>query len=54
MLREVVLAGETGSRLYSLTKITNKHFNPIYDRPMIYYPLQTLVEAGITEHFGIS
>jgi glucose-1-phosphate thymidylyltransferase len=49
MLRGVVLAGGRGSRLYPLTKITNKHLLPIYDRPMIYYPLQTLVEAGITE-----
>jgi len=49
MLRGVVLAGGKGSRLYPLTKITNKHLLPIYDRPMIYYPLQTLVTAGITE-----
>jgi len=49
MLRGVVLAGGRGSRLYPLTKITNKHLLPIYDQPMIYYPLQTLVEAGITE-----
>ncbi len=49
MLRGVVLAGGTGSRLYPLTKITNKHLLPIYDQPMIYYPLQTLVEAGIIE-----
>ncbi len=48
-MRGVVLAGGKGSRLYPLTKITNKHLLPIYDRPMIYYPIQTLVEAGITE-----
>jgi glucose-1-phosphate thymidylyltransferase len=48
-MKGVVLAGGTGSRLYPLTKITNKHLLPIYDRPMIYYPLQALVEAGITD-----
>ena len=45
----IVLAGGTGSRLFPLTKITNKHLLPIYDRPMIYYPIQILVEAGIQE-----
>jgi len=44
-----VLAGGTGSRLFPLTKITNKHLLPIYDKPMIYYPIQTLVEAGIRD-----
>lgn len=48
-MKGVVLAGGTGSRLFPLTKITNKHLLPIYDRPMIYYPIQTLVEAGIHE-----
>src|ERR1035441_2004401 len=48
-MKGVVLAGGTGSRLFPLTKITNKHLLPIYDRPMIYYPIQTLVDAGIRE-----
>ena len=48
-MKGVVLAGGTGSRLYPLTKITNKHLLPIYDRPMIYYPIQTLVDAGISD-----
>jgi len=48
-MKGVVLAGGTGSRLFPLTKITNKHLLPIYDKPMIYYPIQTLVEAGIKD-----
>ena len=48
-MKGIVLAGGTGSRLFPLTKITNKHLLPIYDRPMIYYPIQTLVDAGIQD-----
>jgi len=48
-MKGVVLAGGTGSRLFPLTKITNKHLLPIYDKPMIFYPIQTLVDAGITD-----
>jgi glucose-1-phosphate thymidylyltransferase len=44
-----VLAGGLGSRLRPLTAVTNKHLLPVYDQPMIYYPIQTLVNAGITD-----
>jgi glucose-1-phosphate thymidylyltransferase len=48
-MKGVVLAGGLGSRLYPLTKITNKHLLPVFDKPMIYYPVQCLVNAGITD-----
>lgn len=48
-MKGVVLAGGIGSRLSPLTKVTNKHLLPIYDRPMIYYPIQTLVDAGVRD-----
>jgi glucose-1-phosphate thymidylyltransferase len=48
-MKGVVLAGGTGSRLNPLTKVTNKHLLPVYDKPMVYYPIQTLVNAGIHE-----
>lgn len=48
-MKGVVLAGGLGTRLLPLTKVTNKHLLPVYDRPMIYYPIQTLVNAGIGE-----
>lgn len=48
-MRGIILAGGLGSRLLPLTKVTNKHLLPVYHKPMIYYPIQTLVEAGIRE-----
>ncbi|HYJ87152.1 MAG TPA: sugar phosphate nucleotidyltransferase [Pyrinomonadaceae bacterium] len=48
-MKGVVLAGGLGTRLRPLTSVTNKHLLPVYDQPMIYYPIQTLVNAGITD-----
>lgn len=48
-MKGIVLAGGLGIRLYPLTKITNKHLLPVYDKPMIYYPIQKLVQAGIKD-----
>ena len=48
-MKGVILAGGTGSRLFPLTKITNKHLLPVFNRPMIYYPLECLVRAGIRD-----
>ncbi len=48
-MKGVILAGGTGSRLHPLTKVTNKHLLPVYNEPMIYYPLRMLVDAGITQ-----
>ncbi|MDX6612664.1 MAG: glucose-phosphate thymidylyltransferase [Blastocatellia bacterium] len=48
-MKGIVLAGGLGSRLRPLTSVTNKHLLPVYDQPMIYYPIQILVNAGITD-----
>jgi glucose-1-phosphate thymidylyltransferase len=48
-MKGVVLAGGLGKRLHPLTKITNKHLLPVHDKPMIFYPLQTLINAGIDD-----
>ena len=48
-MKGVVLAGGTGSRLFPLTRVTNKHLLPVYQQPMIYYPIQALVNAGMRD-----
>ena len=53
-MKGVVLAGGLGTRLRPLTSVTNKHLLPVYDQPMIYYPVQTLVNAGITDIMIVS
>lgn len=48
-MKGVILAAGLGTRLYPLTKVTNKHLLPVYNKPMIFYPIQTLVKAGISD-----
>ena len=53
-IKGVILAGGTGSRLYPCTKVTNKHLLPVYNKPMIYYPLYTLINADIKDILIVS
>ncbi len=53
-MKGIILAGGTGSRLHPLTKVTNKHLLPVYDKPMVYYPLHTLINAGIKDIMIVS
>ncbi len=48
-MKGIILAGGLGTRMLPLTKITNKHLLPVYDKPMIFYPIQTLINAGIND-----
>lgn len=48
-MKGIILAGGNGNRLKPLTEVTNKHLLPVYDKPMIFYPLQTLLEAGVKD-----
>lgn len=53
-MKGIILAGGEGTRLRPLTQVTNKHLLPVYNKPMIYYPIQTLVEAGVTDIMIVS
>ena len=53
-MKGIILAGGSGSRLHPLTKVTNKHLLPVYNKPMIYYPLYTLINAGLKDILIVS
>ena len=53
-MKGIILAGGTGSRMYPCTKVTNKHLLPVYNKPMIYYPIKTLADAGVKDILIVS
>src|SRR4030042_5308422 len=53
-MKGIILAGGTGSRLHPCTAVTNKHLLPVFNRPMVYYPLRTLVKAGLNDIMIVS
>ena len=53
-MKGVILAGGSGSRLHPLTKVTNKHLLPVYNKPMVCYPLEKLIQCGIKDIMLVS